>query len=488
MKLAEKIAVNSSVQALRQVIAAVSGIVSVAVVTRYLPVDEYGAILAAVVLISLLSFATDFGIAAMTVRAMARDPEHEVQISSSAFWAWVAFVTPSAIVILVASQVLYPGADGEVTRDSVLIMLSIFPLAPFAGVAGVRAVVDQRVWLTSLASIASRLASLAVVVLCVVLHTGTMGIAAALASGYVLEQVFAILVIRPRIEFRVGLHRARIWALVAAAIPLGLVMVLNGLYFKLDGFLLSVLGTQDDLAVYGVAYKAFESLVILPELVMVTLLPVLAKLSFDSPRFQELVQKAYTSMTILALPLIGFAVIGSEAMVALAGPKYAEGGLVLALIMIGVAFSCVQGVFGNTLVTQGRAGVLLKVSGAVLVANGLINLAAIPLFGARGAAATLLASEALSFVLTIRIYGRLAPVPRLRNQLRLVAATVALAVVAVICMVIPVAVIAVAVAGVAGLLTYIGVLAALHALPEYVSRPIWTMVGSLRSLRSVGAD
>jgi O-antigen/teichoic acid export membrane protein len=485
MKLAEKIAVNSSVQALRQIITAVSGIVSVAIVTRYLSVDEYGAILAAVVLISLLSFATDFGIAAMTVRAIARDPEHEVEISSSAFWAWVAFTTPSAILIFVASQLLYPGAEGAVTRDSVLILLLIFPLGPFAGVAGVRAVADQRVWVTSLASIVARVVSLGVVIACVALKTGTIGIAAALASGYVLEQAFAIAVIRPRIEFRVGLHRTRIWALVAAAIPLGMVMVLNGLYFKLDGFLLSVLGTQNDLAVYGVAYKAFESLVILPEFVMITLLPVLAKLSFDSPRFQELVQKAFTSMTILALPLVGFSLIGSEAMVALAGPKYAEGGLVLALIMIGVAFSCVQGVFGNTLVTQGRAGVLLKVSGAVLVANGLINLAAIPLFGARGAAATLLVSEALSFVLTLRIYGKLAPVPRLHNPLRLVAAVVALAAVALLCLLIPVAVVAVAVAGALGLLVYVIVLVSLHALPDYLSRPLWSLVGSLRSQ---GAD
>jgi O-antigen/teichoic acid export membrane protein len=481
VKLAEKIAVNSSVQALRQGFIAISGIVSVAVVTRYLSVDQYGAVLAAIVLISLLSFATDFGIAAMTVRAMSRDPENEIPISSSAFWVWVSFTIPTALVILVASQIIYQGDSGEVTRNSVLILLSIFPLGPLAGVAGVRAVADQRVWLTSLASIAARAASLVAVILAVALKTGPLGVAAAFACGYVFEQAFAIAVIRPRIEFRVGLHRARIWSLVVAAVPLGLVMVLNGLYFRLDAFLLSVLGGQDDLAVYGVAYKAFESLLILPEFVMITLLPVLARLEFDSPRFQELVQKAFTSMTILVLPIVGFSLIGREAMVALAGSKYAGGGLVLALIMCGVAFGCVQGVFGNALVTQGKQGVLLKVSAAVLVANGLVNLAAIPLFGDRGAAATLLISEALSLALTLWVYGKLAPIPRLHDPGRLLIGVAALALSAFACLIIPVSTVAVAVAVVVGLSVYLAVLLALRALPDYVRAPIWSLAGTVRA-------
>jgi O-antigen/teichoic acid export membrane protein len=481
MRLTQKIALNSSVQASRQVFLAVTGIVSVGIATRYLSIDEYGGVLAALVLLSLFSVATDFGISAMTVRAMARDPENETAIQSSAFWVWVAFTVPTALFVLAISYLAYPGPGGETTRSAVLILLATFPLAPFAGVANARAVADQRVWVVSVAAMLARGLALGAVGLAAVLDLGPLGIAAAFASGFVLEQAFAILFMRPRIEFATGLHRARIWSLVVAAVPLGMVMVINGLYFRLDAFLISVLGSDSDLAVYGVAYKAFESLLVFPEFVMVTLIPVLASLEFTESRFQELVQKAFTAMVILALPIVGFSLLGSEAMVAIAGSKYEDGGLVLTLIMCSVAIACVQGVFGNALVTQGRQGMLLRVSGAVLVANALINFAAIPLFGDRGAAGALLCTEVLSLALTLRVYRGFAPLPRLHMPLRTLLALAALVAVSLACLLlISNSIAAMAAAVLAGLAAYAAVLATLRALPEYVSEPLVAMFRSIR--------
>lgn len=481
MKLTEKIALNSSVQAARQVITAITGIVSVAIATRYLSVDDYGAILAALVLIALVSFATDFGVAAMTVRSMAREPENETAIQSSAFWVWVAFTVPTALLILAIAQIAYPGPGGATTRDAVLILMAIFPLMPFSGVANVRATADQRVWVTSISSMIARVLALGSVVAAAALDLGAMGITAAFASGFVFEQALAILFIRPKIEFRVGLHRARIWGLVLAAIPLGLVMIINGLYFRLDAFLISLLGTERDLAVYGVAYKAFESFLAFPEFVMVTLLPVLARLHFSEERFQELVQKAFTTMTLMALPIAGFSLLGKEAMVALGGDKYAGGGLVLGLIMCSVALACVQGVFGNALVTQGRQKALLWVSVSVLVANGLVNLVAIPAFGDRGAAAALLLTEMLSLAITLRVYHRFAPLPHLHKPVRTLLALGALVGVAAACVTVSSTTVGMLVAVVLGIAAYIGALVALRVLPPYVTRPLLRMLRSIRT-------
>jgi O-antigen/teichoic acid export membrane protein len=483
MKLAERIALNSSVQAFRQILLAVFGIVSVGVATRYLSVDQYGGILAALVLLSLFSVATDFGIAAVVVRRMSREPEHETAIQSSAFWVWVAYTTPVAIAVLLIAQVAYPGSGGETTRNAVLILMSTFPLQPFAGVASARATADQRVWVMSVASMLARAIALAGVIGAAAFDLGPTGITAAFASGYVLEQAFSVLFMRPKIEFRVGWHQARIWSLIVAAVPLGLVMMINGLYFRLDAFLISLLATERDLAVYGVAYKGFESLLVFPEFVMVTLLPVLARLEFEEERFQALVQKAFTAMTVLVLPIFGFAVLGREAMVTLAGDKYAGGGLVLGLIMCSVGFACLQGVFGNALVTQGKQSKLLKVSISVLVANGLVNLAAIPLFGDVGAAATLTATEALSLTLTLGVYHGFAPLPRVHAPWRLAAALGALIAVSVACVLISSTTVSMLIAVGLGLVVYAGVLIALRALPADVSGPI---AGMLRSMRPGG--
>jgi O-antigen/teichoic acid export membrane protein len=471
MKLTEKIALNSSVQAARQIFVAATGILSVGVATRYLSIDEYGGVLAGLVLLSLFAVATDFGISAMTVRAMARDPENELAIQSSAFWVWVAFTVPTALFILAIAQIVYPGSENDVTRSSVLILMATFPLSPFSGVANARAVADQRVWVISAASILARAISLGAVVAAAAMDLGPLGITTAFASGFVFEQAFSILFMRPRILYRVGLHRARIWSLVVAAVPLGMVMIINGLYFRLDAFLLSVLGSDSDLAVYGVAYKAFESLLAFPGFVMITLVPVLAGLTFADERFQELVQKAFTAMCLIALPIIGFSLLGREAMIALAGEKYAGGGLVLALIMCSVALACVQGVFGNTLVTQGKQKALLRVSCSILVANGLLNLAAIPLFGDVGAAGALFMTEVLSVTMTCFVYKRYAPLPKLHMPARTLLALAALVVVAAACLAIPNTLVAMTVGVALGLCAYVGTLHGLGVVPHYIAEP-----------------
>ena len=199
---------------------------------------------------------------------------------------------------------------------------------------------------------------------------------------------------------------------VGAAVPLGTILVVNGLYFKTPALLLSVLATDKDVALYGVAYKAFEVLFALPSFVMVTLLPELARLDAGEPRFNAIVQKAFTAMTLLSLPIVGMALCGTEMMEVLGGSQYGEAGGLLAFILAAVTLACVQGVFGYTLVSQGRQGVLLKVSLTVLVVNLAANLILIPTLGLTGAGIALLASEVTSITLTMLVYRGVAPLPR----------------------------------------------------------------------------
>jgi stage V sporulation protein B len=484
VKLAQKIALNSSAQTARQLFFAATGIVSVGVAARYLTVDQYGGVLAALVLLSLFSVATDFGISMMTVRAIAREPENAVAIQSSAFWVWTAFVIPTALAIMAVSQIAYPGPENATTRDSVLVLMATFPLRPWAGVADTRAIAQQRVWVTALGSIGARALSMLAVVLAALLDFGPLGIAGAFASGYVLESLFSIVLVRPHVRLRLGLDRARIWSLIVAAAPLGMIMVINGLYFRIDGLLLSVLGTNAELAVYGVAYKAFDVLLALPGFVMITLVPELARLDPAEPRFQTLVQRAFTGMCFLALPIVGFSLLGREAMVALAGGKYADGGLVLTLIMLSVSCACLQGVFGYTLVAQGKQGVLLRVSAAVLVLNGALNLVAIPLWGDRGAAAVLVVSELLSLSFTLYVYRGIAPLPRVHMPARLLMALAALIAALSVSYLIANALLATLASVVTGLIAYVGALIALRAVPPYVAAPF---ASAIRMIRPRGA-
>ena len=91
MRLAQKVAVNSASQAASQLFAALAGILSVGIAARYLSVGEYGEVVTAVVLTSLLYFAADFGITPTAARMVAREGANAGRILAGAFWAGVMF-------------------------------------------------------------------------------------------------------------------------------------------------------------------------------------------------------------------------------------------------------------------------------------------------------------------------------------------------------------------------------------------------------------
>ena len=466
MRLAQKVAVNSASQAGAQLFSALAGVLSVGIAARYLSVGDYGQVVTATVLTSLLYFAADFGITPTAARMVAREGADEARILAGAFWAGVIFNVVTVIAIFAISRVVYAGEDDSTTRIAVLVLLVSFLLKPWAGVTRAKAVVQQRQYLMSLANVLSRVATIVALVLSVLLDGGPIAVAASFALGMLLEDVFAMLVLRPRLGVVPERREGRLREVVGAAVPLGTILVVNGMYFKTAALLPSVLATDEDVGLYGVAYKAFEVLFALPGFVMVTLLPELARLDAGEPRFNAIVQKAFTAMTFLALPIVGMALCGREIMQLLGGEAYGEAGGLLVFILASVTLAAVQGVFGYTLVSQGRQGVLLKVSLTVLAVNVAANVILIPTLGLTGAGIALLCSEVTSIGLTMLVYRRVAPLPRIQVPLGAVLAVGAMLAATSVRLLFESALLALAAAGIAGIAAYAGTLLVLRAVPD----------------------
>ena len=466
MGLAQKVAVNSASQAASQLFAALAGILSVGIAARYLSVNEYGEVVTAVVLTSLLYFAADFGITPTAARMVAREGADEARILSGAFWAGVMFNVATVVGIFVISQGIYSGTDDSTTRIAVVILLSSYLLKPWAGVTRAKAIVEQRQYLMSLANVLSRVVSLVILVVAVLFDLGPIAVAIGFATGMVMEDVFALTLLRPRLGAIPDRQGGRIREVVGAAVPLGTILVVNGLYFKTPALLLSVLATDKDVALYGVAYKAFEVLFALAQLRDGHAAARARAAGRGEPRFNAIVQKAFTAMTLLSLPIVGMALCGTEMMEVLGGSQYGEAGGLLAFILAAVTLACVQGVFGYTLVSQGRQGVLLKVSLTVLVVNVAANLILIPTLGLTGAGIALLASEVTSITLTMLAYRGVAPLPRVQVPAKARAGVGAMLAATSVRLLFDSAIIGLVVAGIAGVTAYGATLLVLHAVPD----------------------
>jgi O-antigen/teichoic acid export membrane protein len=488
MRLAERVAVNATAQLVGQLFLAAGGLVAVAVSARYLNVREYGALVTALIYVSLFVIATDFGLATIGARELAKREDEGQRILSSLGWLVMMISIVAAAAAAGLSFVFYPGPLGAKTRLAIFILLPQFVAMAPKAVAQSYLIARQKLYLSALAGVVTRVVTLGLVFFVAAANLGFAWMAATYTVFPLLSTLLMFALARPPVRLgrawdsRVGV------SIFMAALPLAGVVFLNYLYFRLDLFLLSLLATRVDVARYGISYKVIETLILIPSFVMTTLLPDVARLPPFSDRLNGLVQNAFSAMQLLALPLIALSFFSREILRFIAGDQYTPAALTLQLLMIGVAISFLQQVFGFTLVAQNRQLQALYVLVGVLVLNLVLNLILIPVLATEGAAIALIISEVASLVGTAAVYSRVGRVPRPYSPLRTATAAAAMAAIILVARstlpdLVQSAFITLAVGGAIGGIAYVLVLRQLHAVPPAVNS-VATAVLRRRNLRA----
>lgn len=474
MRLAERVAVNATAQVIGQLFLAAGGLVAVAVTARYLGVRDYGALVTALIYVSLFMIATDFGLATIGAREIAkREEEHQTILSSLGRLVMLVSAATAALAAGL-SFLLYPGAGGEKTRAAIFILLPQFLVAAPRAVAQAHLMARQQIYLSALAGVLARVVTLALVFAVAAGGLGFRWMAATYTAFPLLSTALMYSFANPRVGLWRTWDRGVAIAIFRPALPLAAVIVINYLYFRLDLFLLSVIATRVDVARYGVAYKVIETLILIPGFVMTTLLPDLARAAPFSERLNGLVQNAFSAMQLLALPLVALSFFSGEILRFIAGAAYTPAALTLQLLMIGVAISFLQQVFGLTLVAQDRQLQALYVLVGVLVLNLALNLVLIPLFAINGAAVALVISETASFFGTVAVYARVGRVPHPYLPLRTATAAAAMAAIVLAARstlpeLVRSSFVTLAIGGALGSVAYVLVLRQLHAIPPAIN-------------------
>lgn len=471
MSLSRKVALNTALLVVGRVLVVLGGIASVALASRYLGLHDYGALTTAFAFVALWEVFTDLGVYTIASREIAQRPERERHIVANTAGLSLAV---SVMVIAVAygsAQLIYPGGgENELIRQGVAILLAQLAVAAPIGAARAHFVANQRAYFAAAGEATAAGVTVAVTVLAVVLGWGFAGVMAALASGRVAQALVMIATMQRDVRGAVG-RDARYWrTLLRLALPLGATLIVNYLYFRFDVLLIGWLRDPEDVAIYGIAYKVIEAFIVLPSYFMITLFPEIARMEADPQRLRSVMSQALAVMEVLAVPVLVLTVALAEPIVRLiGGPEFEGAAPVLQILMIGLAVSFLNGVYGNAIVALGRQAKLFWLSLLVLGANIAMNLVAIPLWGVEGAAAAVSASELIAFVVVRRIYAGVATLPRSERRRRVLLAGLAMAVALAWVPWSPLDDLPLVVAaGVAGAVVYGGALLALRALPEVV--------------------
>jgi O-antigen/teichoic acid export membrane protein len=180
------------------------------------------------------------------------------------------------------------------------------------------------------------------------------------------------------------------------AFPLGIALLAVQLYLNLDVVLLSLMKDDATVGLYSAAVNIRVLLSNCGSMAVLAMFPAISRIWKENPaHLSSFLTETTRIFLAFAMPLaVGGSLLAREVLSAVYGPKYADGGAALQILIWAVALAFVNYNYGNPLMACDKqkkyaVGVAL---GAGL--NGIANLILIPRLGLRGAASSAVLTEA----------------------------------------------------------------------------------------------
>lgn len=190
--------------------------------------------------------------------------------------------------------------------------------------------------------------------------------------------------------------------LLYSAWPIGVALVLNLLYFRVDVLILASFRSSAEVGLYGLGYQFFEAALAVPIFFTNSLYPLLARV-FDKnvEKFKKIISNWIIYLLAFSIVLTVFLLLVSFLIPVLYDPRFEDSKTALQILAFGMPFFFLSALFWHVLIIQNKQKLLIYIYAAGAIFNLAANLIFIPVFGYRAAAVTTVVSEAFIMLLLI---------------------------------------------------------------------------------------
>jgi len=393
MKLSSKIAYNTIIQLIGKVVSTILGLISLAMMARYLGQDGFGSYTTIITFVSFFAIIADLGLTLVTVQMISRPGVDENKILNNLFGLrLVSIILFLGLAPLVAIFLPYP----LFVKIGILIaaLSFIFPALSqvIIGLFQKRLRMDKAV----IAETASR----------ILLVFGTWWV---LVSDGGLNGILWVSVVSAALNFIVSYFLSTTYYLLKPAFslsvwkeifklswPLAITIVLNLLYLKTDTLILSFIKSPGEVGLYGAAYRIIDVLTTLPFMFAGIILPILTLSWFEQKKeyFNSVLQKSFDLMAIFSIPIIaGTLVLAEPLIILVAGNDFAGSGIILKILIFALAAIFLGCMFAHAVIAIDRQKKMIGAYIYVGITSVVLYLILIPRFSYYGAAAVTIYSE-----------------------------------------------------------------------------------------------
>jgi O-antigen/teichoic acid export membrane protein len=389
-----RVASNTAVQLAGKGAVLAIGLVSIGVLTRYLGPSDYGKYTLALMYMQLFGVLADVGLFTTVVREISKEPERTEELVGNAL-ALRLLLAIGVIALASGVSLLLPYEH----QVRVAILLAGAPLLLGMVTTTYVAILQSRLRMSRavVGDVVGRAASLALVLLVVGLDLGFYPVFGAAAGGAAVTLAITWRLTRPLARVRPQRDTALWRSLMRAAIPLGLALAINAVYFRADTLIISLYKPYHDVGLYTLAYRVLELALVIGTVFLNNTFPVLSEaVARDEARARRTIQGSAEVCVTLGAPLVAGGLALAPQIVNLAGGDEFHGSAApLRILLAAGALAWINGVFGYALIARERQAAALWLNVTALAFNVGLNFLLIPPYGIEAAAAVTVASELL---------------------------------------------------------------------------------------------
>ncbi len=403
MSVARKILWNTVAQMIGKAFIAVIGIVIIKLITGYLGKTGYGEYTAAFDYLALFSILADMGLYTIGIREMAKDQEKVPKIIGN----MLSVRTISAIFVVCLAGFIAPFIPNFETPGSHL-PLAVW-LAGFAAFFNLMTTVVSavlQVYLkmeyNSLASVLGKIVNLLGILLVIYVlspldaEKGFFEILGAGIFGNFTMLFVTWLYARRYVPLRFELDRSFLKDVMVKALPYGIALVLNTIYFRIGSLSLTMFRTKAEVGIYGVPMRMIEAIGVIPLYFMNAVLPVLTRaIQRKDGSHEKIIQFAFDFLVMGSMPIVaGTVALAYPIIRVISTPEFLTdtskgiygSDIVLPILIFALAFSFINSLFGFILVADNRQNKILIRNAIGAVMTIILDFTLVPRFGVRAAA------------------------------------------------------------------------------------------------------
>lgn len=404
-KESNKIASNTITQIFGRVVVLILSLVSIKLITNYLGTQGTGYYSTIVNYFSFVIVIADFGLFSVVVREVSRNPGRAKELFHNTFSIrFISAIIATAIALLAVFFTHYPH---EIKLG--LLYAALFPIFNLAGsVYDMLFQYKLEMKKVVYAEVISKIVVVGLVYYFAKTNTGYYSIVWTISIAAFLMFLIKAFLSRKELPLSFRLDKTAIKEIIQMSAPLGIVFIVNNIYFKIDSLMVFYFKGAGDAGIYAVAYRVLETTLFVGSYLTSSLKPLLSvSLIQDKPKAESAISTAiiYLLFMAIALGIINFC-FSKEIILFLSNADFLPGALAIFILGFVPAFMFISGILGEILIAKDLRREMIWISAFIICFNVILNLILIPRYSYYGAAVSTVLSEIVLMLASLLIARR----------------------------------------------------------------------------------